>query len=936
MQTGARPFVSCGAGIPAMNPENSAMVVSYNYYLVALSVAISILASYAALDLAGRVTAARGALRLAWLGGGSCAMGMGIWAMHYIGMLAYNLPVGVVYDWRMVAVSLLCAILASGIALFVVSRKRMTLADAALGSLAMGGGIAAMHYIGMSAMRLPAICRFSFPLVALSIVLAVVISLVALRLAFTLREERQIGRSKKIVSAVVMGAAIPVMHYTGMAAATFYPSRMPRNLTHAVNISTLGLTCITFVTVFVLGMAVLTALVDRRFVKQTLQLESSEEHYRELVESAQVVLWRRDPHSSTFNFVNAEAESLLGYPLEAWLTQPAFWSDHIHPDDRVSTESFCAQAVLDGQPRQFEHRMIAAGGAILWLRTCVRGVSGLHGERELFGVMVDISARRQAQEAAEAANRAKSEFLANMSHEIRTPMNGILGMTELALDTELSATQREYLSVVKSCADGLLTLLNDILDFSKIEAGKLNLDPQPFAPHQMIADCMRALSLRAHQKGLELAFEVAADVPEQLVGDSGRLRQILMNLTGNAIKFTEQGEVVVSVAREPRADGLFIRFTIRDSGIGIPADKLSKIFAAFEQADSSTTRLYGGSGLGLSISRRLVDLMHGRLWVESEIGVGSSFSFTARFDSTTQIIAKGVPPSPKILRDVPVLVVDDNATNRRIFERMLSNWGMTVNLAASGAEALALLYKAVDTGVSYPLIIVDGHMPHMDGFALLKRIREAEELKVGKALMLTSADQMQAASRFVELEISAYALKPVARNDLLHLLLKALGDVAESRDGAPEPSAFLPVAIRPLRILLAEDSIFNQKVAVAMLAMDRHTVTVANNGREAVEAFEKQPFDLVFMDLQMPEMDGTEATLRIRRRQQSTGVRVPIVAMTAHAMAGDREKCLAAGMDDYICKPIGRDELAAVVTRNTMSTQPGGAAAPSREHPVKV
>jgi two-component system sensor histidine kinase/response regulator len=894
---------------------NPAMVMSYNYYLVALSVAISILASYAALDLAGRVTAAQGAIRMAWLSGGACAMGMGIWAMHYIGMLACSLPVAVGYNWPTVALSLLCAILASAAALFVVSRQHMTPVDIALGSLAMGGGIAAMHYIGMSAMRLPATRSYALPLVVLSVVLAVLISMVALWLAFTLRRDRQHDSAKKIAGALVMGAAIPVMHYTGMAAATFLPSRSQPSLAHAVNISTLGITGITLVTLFVLGMTLLTSVVDRRFAEQTLKLESTEQRYRQLVESAQVILWRRDLHSSTFNFVNAEAVTLFGYPVADWLTQPAFWTDHMYPDDRPEAESCCAQAALDGQPQQFEHRMIAANGATLWMRTRVRVIAGAEDERELFGVMVDISARKQAQEAAEAANRAKSEFLANMSHEIRTPMNGILGMTELAMETELSATQREYLSVVKSCADGLLSLLNDILDFSKIEAGKLSLDPHPFGLQQMIADCMKALSLRAHQKGLELAFEVAADVPEQMVGDPGRLRQIIMNLTGNAIKFTEHGEVILTVIHEPRAEGLMLRFTIRDSGIGIPGDKLAKIFVAFEQADSSTTRVYGGTGLGLSISRRLVELMHGRIWVESEIGVGSSFCFTAQFDSAAQVIGKEISVSPKILRGLRILVVDDNATNRRILERMLSTWGMIVDLAASGAEALALLYRAVNTNVSYPLIIVDGHMPHMDGFTLLRRIREAKELKVGKALMLTSAEQMEAAGQCRELEISEYALKPVARSDLLRLLLRTLVNVTGS--SAHEPAILLPVAIRPLHILLAEDSVFNQKVAVGMLAKDGHTVTVANNGREAAEAFTKHTFDLVFMDVQMPEMDGTEATERIRRQQEITGMRVPIIAMTAHAMVGDREKFLAAGMDDYISKPIGRDELAAVVARNT-------------------
>jgi two-component system, sensor histidine kinase and response regulator len=904
-----------------MNPYHPAMVMSYNYYLVALSVAISSLASYAALDLAGRVTAARGFIRLAWLSGGACALGMGIWAMHYIGMLACSLPVPVGYDWPTVAGSLLCAILASCVALFVVSRQRMTTFHLILGSLVMGSGVAAMHYIGMAAMRLSATRSYSVPLVALSVILAVLISLVALWLAFNLREARRNRGPKKFASALLMGAAIPVMHYTGMAAVTFVPTRTLPDLEHAVNISALGLSCIILVTLFALGMTLLTALVDRRFAEQALKLESGEQQYRQLVESAQVILWRRDPRSETFKFVNLEAESLFGYSVQNWLTQPTFWTDHIHPDDRAKVESCCAQAVLDGQPQQFEHRMIAATGRIPWLRTSVRVVAGAEGDRELFGVMVDISARKQAQEAAEAANRAKSEFLANMSHEIRTPMNGILGMTELALETELSPLQRDYLSVVKSCADGLLSLVNDILDFSKIEAGKLTLDRHAFNLHKMVADCMKGLSLRAHQKGLELALEVADDIPEQMVGDPGRLRQIIVNLAGNAIKFTERGEVVMTVTREQQADGLVLRFTVRDSGIGIAADKLETIFEVFEQADSSTTRVYGGTGLGLSISSRLVELMQGRIWVDSEVGVGSCFSFTAKFAPTTEIIEKELPVSADVLRGLRVLVVDDNLTNRRILERMLDTWGMIVDLAASGQEALELLYKNAKKDVSYPLIIVDGHMPHMDGFSLLRRIREAKELKVGKALMLSSADQMEAANRCRELQVSEYVLKPVGRDDLLHLLLRILGDV--SAPGADPPAATLahPIPVRPLRILLAEDNAFNQKVAIAMLEMDRHVVTLAHNGREAVEAFATQPFDLIFMDVQMPEMDGKQATQIIRRKQESAGIRVPIVAMTAHAMTGDREMCLAAGMDDYISKPIGRNELAAVIARNAEPVQ---------------
>src|SRR5216683_4329703 len=554
-----------------------------------------------------------------------------------------------------------------------------------------------------------------------------------------------------------------------------------------------------------------------------------------------------------------------------------------------------------------------------------------HLEEEVKARTVEME---KARHAAENASRAKSEFLANMSHEIRTPMNAILGMTELALDTRLSDTQRDYLAVVKSSADALLSLINDILDFSKIEAGKLSLDLRVFAVHGLIADAMRAMSLRAHQKGLELAFEISPDVPEQLGGDPGRLRQILVNLVGNAIKFTNRGEVVVTVGLEAaRAGGdgsdtkVGLKFAVQDTGIGIPPERLAKIFEAFEQADTSTTRHFGGTGLGLSICSRLVEMMEGRIWVESEPSVGSTFYFTAKLAHAEGVIMPGSRPHPGALRGKRVLVVDDNATNRRILREMLASWEMEVELVDSGAAALQQLQQATDSGLSYPLMIVDGQMPGMDGLMLIERIRSMEETEAAKVMLLTSADRPDSLQRCHELNVAAYALKPVAKYDLQNMLLAMLEGTAID-DSRPAETSVPPAGGRALRILLAEDNEYNQKVAVGMLTLDGHAVTIAGNGREAVEIYRKHPFDLVLMDVQMPEMDGVLATELIRQWQRSSGVRVPIIAMTAHAMAGDRERYLACGMDDYIAKPISRDELAITILHNAMpqslAEQPAG------------
>jgi two-component system, sensor histidine kinase and response regulator len=914
-----------------MYSPGSPMAGTYDYRLVALSVVIAVLASYAALDLAGRVTSARGATRKIWLSGGAIAMGVGIWSMHYIGMLAFHLPIPVAYDWPTVLVSLLAAALASAIALFVVSRETMSMAPAIVGSLFMGAAIAGMHYIGMAAMRLRAMCSYSPGIVAISVVLAIVISLVALWLTFLSREETK-SVWWKAVTALVMGAAVPVMHYTGMAAASFVSSdSLNGGLGHALSISSLGMTGIITVTFMVLSLTLLTTLIDRRFTAQAQELESSEKRFRAVFEGAQIGIAITELTGGKIIAANPAYRKMLECSAEEMRSVQIF-NELTHPDDREGNR-IRYEGMLKGEcdHLQIEKRHVLKSGREVWAVVDLSILRGSDGEPEfVLRMAADITERkrfekalREAKEWAEEANLAKSTFLATMSHEIRTPMNGILGMTELVLDTDLTPEQREHLGLVRLSAESLLSIINDILDFSKIEAGKLELEAIPFDLRESLGETMKALGVRAHQKGLELVYDVQPEVPEGVVGDPGRIRQILINLVGNAIKFTEKGEVFVTVCEKSHSSGhVLLQFSVKDSGIGIPIDKQSKIFEAFSQADGSMARKYGGTGLGLTICSRLASMMAGEIWVESEPGEGSTFKFTLKLETQSSPASRRTPLEPEQLRNLHALIVDDNFTNRSVLSGMLTRWGMRPTAVEGGRAALQALEVAKSTGHPFPLVLLDGQMPEMDGFTLAEIIRKDPSLVGGAmVMMLTSTGHLGDAARCRELGISAYLVKPIRQGELLEAVCNVLKQASGDESSRLITRHSLREERNKLRVLLAEDNAVNQTLAVRILEKRGYSVTVAGNGREALAALQKEEFDLILMDVQMPEMDGFETTAAIRLREKGSGKRMPIVAMTAHALKGDEERCLAAGMDAYVSKPIRTNELFATIERVMAETK---------------
>jgi PAS domain S-box-containing protein len=622
---------------------------------------------------------------------------------------------------------------------------------------------------------------------------------------------------------------------------------------------------------------------------------------------------------------------LLDFLEEDMKAQWTAWYARALAGERFTAEF---QYQVGGQWRFYSlsFNPVVSGGVVTGATVFSRDVTELKEQQEEL---------RQARDAAEAATRAKSAFVANMSHEIRTPMNGILGMIELLLGTELLPEQREFLEMARESADGLLDILNDVLDFSKIEAGRLELNVADFSLRDSIGDALKAVGLRAHQKGLELCCDVRPEVPDALHGDAGRLRQVLLNLVGNAIKFTDKGEVVVRVSTtedrgsriedgrskiednsdpsilDPRPSVL-VHFAVTDTGIGIPPDKQQVIFEPFTQADESMTRRHGGTGLGLTISTRLVELLGGRIWVESEAGKGSTFHFTARL-AAVSAPEPAAPAAAGQVSDAAALVVDDNATQRGILEEALGGWGMQTSAAAGAADALVELRRAAAAGTPYAVVLIDSQMPQTDGFALAETVRREPGLAGAEVMLLTSIRHQADARRCRDLGLAHYVIKPPKLSELQAVLLEALAATTPApslTDGTPDGTA-VPEPAAGLRVLLAEDNPVNQRVASRLLEKQGHAVVIAANGKEALDRLAHERFDLVLMDVQMPEMDGLEAVTTLRQREAGTGRRLPVIALTAHAMRGDRERCLQAGMDAYLAKPIDAQELRSVIAQLT-------------------
>ena len=927
-----------------LGPE---LMGTYQLPAVVLSILIAGMGAYAALAVVGRMLAvSKPTSRHGWLLAGAVAMGSGVWAMHFTGMLAFSLPVPISYDASLTLLSIVPAVLASGVALHVMGRETIHWQRLLVGGLLMALGIGSMHYLGMEAMHSSAHMAYRPVLFAVSIGVAHVLATLSLFVRFKLRPHGTRSPLVRIGAAVVMGGAVSGMHYTAMAAVVFYPMASVAPRAGILDLSPLTLGVIVVVSVgLIVGLTIIGTLVDSRLAAASESVHASAVRHRTVLETMADGVFTFD-EVGTIESVNPAACRMFGFDASAVVGKDV---RGLIPDLQLS--GGCSERA--GQERQDctgscqlvgirpdGHRFpldltvseMAIGADRLWSGVVRDITERKRAEDELKRYVEEVeTARRQvelqadeliqqahdladAKDRAEAAARAKSEFLATMSHEIRTPMNGVLGTAQLLLDSELSDEQYEYVKIINASGQALLTVINDVLDFSKIEAGKLAIDPAPFDLHTVAGHVTNLLSSEADRKALELVIRFAQETPRYLVGDEGRIRQILLNLTGNAIKFTNKGHVFIDISGTARRDSVSIEIRVADTGIGMSEETVARVFESFTQADASTTRRYGGTGLGLAISRRLVELMGGTIGAESVLGEGTTFWF--KLDLPIAQERPALPPENVDLHDVRVLLVDDHEVTRRVLGEQLHRWGLRVDTASDAYDALQRLRQAVVEGDPFCIALLDYMMPEMDGLALGEAIRADAAFEDTQMIMLTSVGHREETERARAIGFEAYLIKPVSP-DALSAAMRSLSNLSTGEFRAPgvrRDRKLAPMANRGARVLLAEDNFVNQKVAQRMLERYGCTVDVAADGEEALELWSHGGYQLVLMDCQMPGLDGFDTTRAIRAKE-GVGRHTPIVALTANAMAGDRERCIAAGMDDYLSKPIVLDQLIRVLDR---------------------
>ncbi|MDF1790500.1 MAG: response regulator [Thalassobaculaceae bacterium] len=907
---------------------------SYSPGLVGLSVFIAILAATVALATSDRVYAAKSVGgRAAWLVAGGGCMGGGIWGMHFIGMLAFSLPCGITYDPLTTLVSMVPGMLASGTALWVISRgNAATIGGVAIGSILMGSGIGAMHYAGMAAMRLPAILNYDATMVAVSVVVAIALAFVALSTFFLLRHSALLRSLALPLAATVMGCSVAGMHYTAMQAALFFPVGDTQTITSSFD-PTVMATVITLLIVC-FGIATLAAVFAGR------QFETAEHLREEMAQRAALEQESRAGHQRLQSIMDNVQEAIITIDETGSILH---WSPGATTIFGYSTDEAIGQNITMVMPKGIADQH--AGFIDAYLRTGVAKIIGsgreVEGRRRdgspvpldlnisrtdvegriLFtGILRDITDRKrilheliEARVQADSASRAKSMFLANMSHEIRTPLNPIIGMAHLLLRTDLDRVQSEYARKIHQSGRHLLKIINDILDFSKIEAGQLRLEQTAFDLDEILESVSSVISERAAAKGLELIFDIPFDIPRRYCGDPLRLSQILINFANNAEKFTDAGEIGIHVsALAETSQSTHIRFAVRDTGIGITDEQRERLFESFQQADESTTRRFGGTGLGLAISRRLAALMGGNVGIESVYGQGSTFWLELWLKKSSEEAAVLLPEPT--LRGRRALVVEDNPSARQALVDMLKSMTFEVDAATSGAEAV----DRVRSGPAYDILFVDWRMPGMDGIRTIRTVRELGLPEPAPAFVLVTAygreDVLQAAESEA---IDDVLIKPLSPSQLFDSVVQVLrhraGIVPPETSDRTDMDAGAPPEVAGRRVLVVEDNDLNRDVAIDLLEAVGVIVETVENGALAVEAVGARPWDAVLMDIQMPVMDGYAAAREIRKRYPD--IDLPIIAMTANAMSGDRERCLQAGMNDHVAKPIDPDDLYTVLAR---------------------